>query len=299
MTVLHPTPRLLHALAAQVRLVGLSLRTPAVIATALLVLATLLATIEVMEAGAAIGFHPEQRALPGLLGVLLPIGVWMGEERFGPGALWTFPVDRRRHALVKVFAGWVWLMVAVGLLLLWLLAVALCSGGNVLAEETRRVLPSFSAAAAHSVDPTAVQLVRWTPEPLLWLVPFTAATGSYLLASALALGTRQPLRWIAGCLLGCVLLVALAEAANADRLIGGVDRLVEGLLDGPYGVDALLTARTESLQVAATLTTGETLVVWSTLPDLGQWARATLLWTGAGLLAVWAAASRHRERRRV
>lgn len=298
MTELHSMPGGLQVLGAQMRLVGLSLRAPALIATALLVLATLLITIEVRGAGEAIGFHPEQRALPGVLGILLPIVVWMGEERFGPAALWTFPVDRRRHALVKVFAGWVWLMVVVGLLLIWLLAVALFSGGNVLAEETRRVLPSFAPAAAGPVDPNAVQLVRWVPEPLLWLVPFTAATGSYLFASALALGTRQPLRWIAGAALGFVLLVALAEAANADRLSGGVDRLVKGLLHGPYGVDALLTARTESLQVAARLSSGETIIVWRGLPDLREWAAATLLWTGAGLMALGVAASRHGERRR-
>jgi hypothetical protein len=285
-------------LIAQTRLVGLALRAPAFVATALLALATLLIMTEVRGAGEVIGFHPEQRALPGVLGLLLPIGVWIGEDRFGAGALWTFPVERRRHALLKVAAGWVWLMGAVGVLLLWLLAVALFSGGSVLAEETRRVLPSFSFTAPGPFDPSAVQLVRWVPEPLLWLVPFTAATGSYLLASALALGTRQPLRWVAGTAFAAVLLVALAEAANADRPIAWADRLVESLLYGPYGVDALLTARTESLQVAARLSTGETIVVWRALPDLREWATATLLWTGAGLIAIGAAASRHRERRR-
>jgi hypothetical protein len=39
-------------------------------------------------------------------------------------------------------------------------------------------------------------------------------------------------------------------------------------------------------------------MVWRALPDVGQWAAATLLWTGAGLVALWAAASRHREGRR-
>ena len=39
-------------------------------------------------------------------------------------------------------------------------------------------------------------------------------------------------------------------------------------------------------------------MVWWAVPDLADWRIATLLWTGAGLLALWAAASRHRERRR-
>jgi hypothetical protein len=139
--------------------------------------------------------------------------------------------------------------------------------------------------------------VPWTPKPLLWLVPFTAATGTYLLASALALGTRHPLRLIVGTVFGFFLLVALGETTNAEWLLKG-DQVLGWLVDGPYGVDALLTARTESLQVAATLSTGETVVVWRALPDLRHWATATLLWTGAGLLALGAAASRHRERRR-
>jgi hypothetical protein len=297
-TTYHSGPRPSDVLAAQIRAVGLALRGPALIATALVALTTLLITTQVMGAGEVIDFHPERHALPGLLGLLFPIGVWMGEERFGAGFLWALPVDRRRHALARVFAGWVWLMGAVALLALWLLALALFSGGNVLAEETHRVLPSFSIAATGPFHPSAVQDARWTPKPLLWLVPFTAATGTYLLASALALGTRRTLRWIVGTVFGFFLLVALAEAANADRLITNVDRLLRWLVDGPYGVDALLTARTESLQVAVTLSTGESVVVWRALPDLCQWATATLLWIGAGLALLWAAASRHRERRR-
>jgi hypothetical protein len=295
---LHGTPRARAVLLAQIRSIGFALRGPALVATALLALATLLLATEVTGSGKAIAFHPEHYVLPGMLGLLLPIGVWMGEDRFGAGFLWTLPVDRRRHALARVFAGWVWLMGAIAILVLWLFFLALVSGGNVLAEETRRVLPSFSFTSAGPFDPGAVHAVRWTSPPLLWLVPFTAATATYLFASALALGARHPLRWIAGTLFGFFLLVALADASNADRLINGADRFLEGLVRGPYGVDAVLTARTESLQVAATLSTGETLVVWRALPDLGQWATATLLWTGAGLVALMAAASRHRERRR-
>ena len=66
-----------------------------------------------------------------------------------------------------------------------------------------------------------------------------------------------------------------------------------------YGLDALLTARTASLSTHVTpLTTGELVVVWRAVPELADWRTATLLWTGAGLVALWAAASRHRERRR-
>jgi hypothetical protein len=181
---------------------------------------------------------------------------------------------------------------------LWLLALVVVSGGNVLGEEMRRVVPSFTGRTG-PLDASALELVRQSPQPLLWLVPFTAATGAYLFANALALGTRKPLSWISAIMAGGLLSVSLAEAANADWLLREVDRLLQGVVYGPYGVDALLTARTESLQVAVTLSSGETSVVWSGLPDIGQWAVATVVWTGGGLVTVWAAASRHREARRL
>jgi hypothetical protein len=254
-------------------------------------LAALLIPIESLNRGEAIAFHPERQMLPGILGLLLPILVWRGEERFGASFLWTLPVDRRRHALAKVFAGWVWLMGGVALFVLWSLAVTLFSGGNILAEETLRVLRSLQLPGA--LDPAAVETVRWTPEPLLWLAPFTSATAMYLFASALGLATRHPLRWIVGSVIGFY----ISDAANV-----GLGNVLESLLDpvfeGPYGLDALLTARTTFLSNEATLSTGERVMVWRALPDAGQWARATLLWTGAGLVTLWAAASRHREDRR-
>jgi hypothetical protein len=263
---------------------------------AIVSLATLLITIESLKTGEVIAFHPEQQMLPGIVGLLLPIVVWRGEERFGASFLWTLPVDRWRHALAKVFAGWVWLIGGVTLFVLWSLALTLLSGGNILAEETFRVLRSFSAS--RTLDPAAVETVRWTPEPLLWLAPFTSATATYLLASALALATRQPLRWIAGSVVGVFLVSGVGDAANAVWLGNAFERLLESLFEGPYGLDALLTARATFLNIEATLSTGDRVVVWRALPDVGQWATATLLWTSAGLVSLLTAASRHREGRR-
>jgi hypothetical protein len=259
--------------------------------------ATLLITIESLKTGEVIAFHPERQMLPGLVGLLLPIVVWRGEHRFGAGFLWTLPVDRRRHALAKVFAGWVWLIGGVALFVLWSLALTLLSGGNILEEETLRVLRSFSSGS-RPLSPAAVETVRWTPEPLLWLTPFTSATATYLLASALALGTSHPLRWIAGGVIGVFLVSGVGDAANAVWLGNAFERLLESLFEGPYGLDAVLTARSTFLNNEATLSTGDRVAVWRALPDVARWATATLLWTTAGLVSLLAAASRHRESRR-
>ena len=286
-TTLHSGPRTRDVLLAQIRAVGLAPRGAALAAMAVVALVTLLITIESLKTGKVIAFHPEHQMLPGIVGLLLPIVVWKGEEPFGASFLWTLPVDRWRHALAKVFAGWVWLIGGVALFVLWSLALTLLSGGNILAEETLRVL-----------NPAAVETVRWTPKPLLWLTPFTSATATYLLASALALAMRQPLRWIVGSVIGLSLVYGVGEAANAVWLVNLLEPTLESLIEGPYGLDALLTARSTFLNIEATLSTGDRVAVWRALPDVGQWATATLLWTSAGLVSLLAAASRHREGRR-
>jgi hypothetical protein len=286
-TTFHSAPRTRDVLLAQIRVVGLAPRGTALAAMAVVALVTLLITIESLKTGKVTAFHPEHQMLPGIVGLLLPIVVWKGEEPFGASFLWTLPVDRWRHALAKVFAGWVWLIGGVALFVLWSLALTLLSGGNILAEETLRVL-----------NPAAVETVRWTPKPLLWLTPFTSATATYLLASALALAMRQPLRWIVGSVIGLSLVYGVGEAANAVWLVNLLEPTLESLIEGPYGLDALLTARSTFLNIEATLSTGDRVAAWRALPDVGQWATATLLWTSAGLVSLLAAASRHREGRR-
>lgn len=297
-TTFHPTPRTRDVLSAQIRAVGFAPRGPVLATMAVVAVVTLFITIESLKTGEAIAFRPERHWLPGLVGLLLPIWVWRGEEPFGAGFLWTLPVDRWRHGLAKVFAGWVWLMGGVALFMLWSLAVTLLSGGSILAEETLGVLTS-STPASGMLSPAAVETVGWTPEPLLWLGPFTSATAMYLLASALGLATRHPLRWIVGGVIGLYVVYSVVDAANVAWLSNNLETLLESLIEGPYGLDTLLTARTTFLNIEVTLSTGDRVSAWRALPDAGQWATATLLWTGAGLATLLAAASRHRESRRL
>jgi hypothetical protein len=294
-------PRLRAVLREHVGASGHALRTPAWIAAALLALLTLWVVLQYVSTGEDMSLNAWPTQLPGLIGALLPIAVWARDERFGPGFLWTLPVDRRRHALTKVLAGWVWLMGIVALFVLWLLALTSATGGRALPPETLHVLTSQGPTPA-PLDPAALRSVRWTPGPLIWAVPFTAATATYLLASALALGSRHPLRWMTGGVVAYVLSSiasgAASEGLGVDWLGNAPERALRPLVNGRYGLDALLTARIESLGAYTVLSTGEPVMVWWAVPDLADWGTAVLLWTAAGLLALWAAASRHRERRR-
>jgi hypothetical protein len=295
-------PRLGAVLLEQIRATGLALRAPALIAAALLALLTIWVALQHADRDARITLNAWPTQLPGVIGALLPIAVWARDERFGPGFLWTLPVDRRWHACTKVLAGWIWMMGGVALFVLWLLALTSATGGRALPPETLYVLAAPVTAAAVPVDPAALRTVRWLPGLLIWAVPFTAATATYLLASALTLGSRHPLRWVIGTVLTYMLSSVASQAAStqlgASWLNDAPGRLLSVIASGPYGLDAVLTARIESLSIRATLTTGESVAVWWEMPDLADWRTATLLWTVAGLLAVWAAASRHRERRR-
>jgi hypothetical protein len=285
----------------QIRATGLALRAAGVAGAVIVGLITLVVILQSVGRGAAANAEPWPTVLPGLMGMLLPGAVWARDDRFGPGFLWTLPVDRRRQALTKVLAGWVWLMAGVALFALWTLAMALVSGAGVLPPEALRVLTAPFAPGV-PLDPSTLRSATWAPGLLIWVVPFTGATATYLLASAVVLGTRRSLRWVIGVVLFYALLAVASDAASAQLSAGWLadapGRLLRRIVENPYGFDALLTARTQTLSTTAPLSTGETVLVWRAVPTLADWAVATLIWTAGGVIALWAAASRHRERRR-
>lgn len=294
---LHPTPRTRDVVREQVRTVGLAVRREAVVLAVLVGLLTLVVFSEVVSEGAVVTLQPGGHLLIAALGFLLPFAVWKGGGIFSGGYLWALPVDRRRHALAKSFGGWTWLMVATGVYVLLVLALSLLSGGFG-AGETLFVLPpgeGLGAAdllARGEIDPSELTSVRWTTPLWQWVVPFTAATVGYLFGSAVLLGLKHRLRWLAGILAGLAVLGVVGEEGGVEWMDGAFETAVEVVVASPYGLDTALTTGGD-LQVV--LPGGESLIVWHALPDPGRWLAATLLWIGIGLVALWAAASRHRE----
>lgn len=232
---LHPTPRGRDVVREQVRIVGLGLRREALATAVVLGIVTLVIGIDFVHGRAATWFDSDGEWFGIVLGsFFFPFAIWRRERRFGPAFLWTLPVDRRRLALAKVFAGWVWLMTALIFFGAWQLALAVLSG-----VTDAQIIP---------------------------LVAFAGASTMYLFGSALVLGLRHPLRWLLGTL-GVLFLLGM---------------LRDALLRGPYDLNALLSSSgfLSAVEHAA-----------------AQWAITTLLGLGAGLAALWAAVSRHRENR--
>lgn len=161
---LHPGPRWRDVVLEQIRIIGLSLAPAALVVGIVLGIGTALIGGEILSGGR--GFDSAEAFPTALIAFLFPFAVWRSEKRFGPALLWTFPVDRRRLVLAKVFAGFVWWMAAVALFVAWLLALGLLDGAS----------PVFTVA-------------RVPPVPTLAM---------YLFGSALVVGLRHPLGWLLG-----------------------------------------------------------------------------------------------------
>jgi hypothetical protein len=295
-----PQPRLRDVLLEQIRVTWIALRRPALVGVGLAAVATTVA-LPTLIRGGPLHINGWPTWLPGITGALLPIAVWGRDERFGPGFLWTLPIDRRRHAFVKIIAGWIWLMGGVVVFLSWLFVMARMTGEGVLPATINVFVSNLPPTGP--VDPATLRAVHWDPGPLMGVVAFAGATACYLLGSALILGTRHPLRWVIGVALLWALTAVVGEPVGTQFdigwLVGAPERLMQLLVGSRYGLDALLTARSESLSASATLTTGKPMRVWFGVPDLADWAVATVIWTGLGAILLWVAVSRHGERRRV
>lgn len=276
----------------QFRVVGLAIRREGALAALALVLGSVVLIAFsrmpalqaiVNEEMAELVFDPNESGggfVAVLVALLLPLVVWKGERRFGDTPLWSMPVDHRRHALLKVAAGWVWLLAILGAALAWVALTVLASGGVMGVDEVRLLLHDPAGAAAGT--PGAVESVNWTTLWWEWALPFTSASAAYLLASTLMLATARPLFWAAG------LWVAGAVVLGAGDIwdIGWIQRTTE-FVAWYIGGDSF----TQGVQ----LPTGGR-EAWTLLPTAGMWMASSAVWISLGLAGVVWASGRARGR---
>ena len=285
----HPLPGTAAVFAEQLRVTGLAVRREALVLTAVLSVLAAMLLFDAWTDGDALNGLPIPPVMMIVMGALAPFAVWKGERVFGGAYLWTLPVGRRRHALIKVFAGGVWLLVAIAAIQLWILGVSLASGGDLMEHRTRMLAGPGGAA---DLIPVA-----WTPRPWEWVAPFTTGAICYLIGSAFILGVKYPLRWGTA----AVALFPMLGLLSETGITGGLaEALFGAVVNGPLGIDAAMTGRgvadeTERLTGGRDVVGPEVLVIWYRLPSLGQWAPATLLWAALGALALAVGAWRHRE----
>jgi hypothetical protein len=272
----------------QVRLVGLAVRREAAVLALVLACITVFVLLEAFRTGERINFQPLPPIILLALGALAPFAVWKGERIFSGAHLWTLPVERRWHALLKVLAGAVWLLTAVAGLHLWLLGISLVTGGSVGEAETRML------AGPGGIDDLTP--VPWSTRPWEWAMPFVAALLAYLFGSALVLGFKHPLRWLAGAVAAFIALLAFDEADLAD----GLSRFIfDTVITGPMGLEAAIggaPSREFDGRPPAPGSDASVLVVYYALPSLARTVPAAVLWFALGAAALGVAAWRHRER---
>jgi hypothetical protein len=108
-------------------------------------------------------------------------------------------------------------------------------------------------------------------------IPFIATMAMYFFGSAFVLGLRHPMRWLLG-------------GAGVLFVMGTLGDVISRPDDSEWryvpGAGAFFSA------------TSEVRAAWLSLPESAQSTLSTFLWIAAGLVALWAALSRHRERRR-
>jgi hypothetical protein len=249
---LHATPSGRDVILEQIRLVFFALRREAMIVALFLVGASILMALSVARGDLSTWFDSDDWSPVALISFFLPFAVWRGERRFGPSIFWSLPVDRRQLALARVFAGWVWLLAALGTVVIW-----------------HRTL-AFTSRVEH---PQGMPLIS-----------FVGATAMYLAGSALLLGLRHPLRWLFGTAVVVFMLGNLNEMLgfNADgqsRMFASIG-VLRWLIYGPYGIDTLLSSRSF------------TSAIERSVPLI------CFVWLAITFAALWAAVSRHSDRRR-
>jgi len=290
---LHPLPKPGAVLKEQTLTVGLALRPLGIGAAILLLIFGAYGLYDNMVEPNAVVMLPAALLLYlSLVGIVLPFFASRGSVTpFRSEIPWTLPVDRARHALIRVTGGWFWLMVAVAVLLVWAVGIPLLSGGALVAPRPYLVAPFTDP---RPLDPSSLPTVLWSVPWWLWLVPFPAATAFYLFTSALFLATPRPGRWVAGTFLGLLLLALITERADLTWLSSGADAVFMPVIDGRYGLTTLVTGATSAVS-SVDLPSGESMPMFVGVPTFGRWVASAGLWTGLGLFALWSAALRHRD----
>ena len=289
-STLHPTPAWREVMEAEFRSVGFAIRQLSFVAGLVVVAVTLFMSIYALRKGEGIQVFPELAFLVALAAPLLPIAVWKGGYGFRRSYFASLPVNRTRHVLAKMTAGWAWLMVLVAAFLLWMLALAIITGGEI--GVYMRVLASDLPSGA-TPDEAAALARRWTTPTWQWAVFFTSATVAYLLGSAVVLAGSRTRRWLAGVAIVCLFVsIADDEVMHLGGVAERLDIILIMILEGRYGLEILVSGRQGPIDL--TTAAGERVSVWRNL-TVEQWLVTTLLWSELATSSVAAVLWRDRK----
>ena len=147
-----------------------------------------------------------------LVALLIPFGVWRAGDRERRAYDWAMPIAQSTHTIVRMLAGWLWLMLGVVTYIVFILAVEVivigASGGSL-----------------------SLHVPAW-----IWLTPFTATTIAYLLTSIAIIGSEHPWRWIGGIVVGYLASLLVLQIVHMPD----VGRALQQIFSGYYGLAAAI-----------------------------------------------------------
>lgn len=202
-----------------------------------------------------IHFSPALSGVVAIIALIWPLAIWQDEPPSQRAYHLVMPVRAWEHTLIRVLAGWCWLM--------------------LITASIVALIPA-SVGAVNVLSPSATRLVLRSAAWWEWLVPFTAATVAYLATSGAAVGTRRPIVWLGGVVIGYVGAITLLEMLHYPCAA----EALAALSDGEYGAAAALAGHIE----------GE-----GGISSLQRWIASALLWGAAAATLLVAVANRRTE----
>lgn len=197
---------------------------------------------------ATMEFGPGAIVPMSLVALLIPFGVWRASDRERRAYDWVMPIAQSTHTIVRMLAGWLWLMLAVVIYIAFVLGIeaiiVLVNGGSL-----------------------TLDVPAWT-----WLVPFTATTIAYLLTSIAIVGSEHPWRWIGGIIVGYLAAMLVLDIVHMQDL----NRALQHVVGGYYGLTAAIFGdlRTRyDFYPNLTRWLGAT-ALWGALAIIGVWLAA-------------------------
>lgn len=274
--VLPPLPTDLSVFRLQMRKVARTLR-PELIGLGVVMAAVVFMGLSLVFLDDGVLDYPRELGfLVPLAAFAVPFRLWRGQRLFDRSELWTLPVERQKHALLRIAAGAVWMLLLIAGVVAVFNLLALISDGAAVGQGHRILL---APEVAPIIGPDA---------PWLWAAPFGSGLVSYLLASSLVVGLRHPLRWSAGLIAAGFLLAGISGEI-------GLRSAMSSMVHGALGTDRLATGGFSTFEGQVQAAGGAAAVLGSPPTALG-WAVALVFWLGLGLAAVALATARHRER---
>lgn len=216
---LHPVPRWKTVAKEQINAAGVALRTESILFLCALGVIAVLVIINAVHAVGQPNSRPDVVFGPAgtipitLVGFVLPFSVWRSEDPARRSYHWSMPVARVPHTLMKTVAGWLWLMAAVVVYLLFIVVL-----GQVVAH-----IGGYAGSQHH--------VPAWQ-----WIIPFTSATIAYLLGSTAIIASDHPWRWIMGVVVAYAIISMVLDALDWN----GAARAWDGIVNGYYGVRAAI-----------------------------------------------------------